>query len=194
MMQRWFTRAALTALIGLGVAGGLARAQAPGQAPVQAPGQALAPVPGPNPEPWAVIDYGAGSYGAGAYGGGVYGGGVYGGGAAAVGPLPVPDAQVSFPKKGPVRDWAHDCLHRIGVGCWSHHNAYLCSSWKSEFTFVFGSCRQFFGEPCLAGPPPPPGSAGYGPGGNAAGGYGAGGYGAGYGAAGQQQGCANCRQ
>ena len=41
-------------------------------------------------------------------------------------------------------------------GCWASHNGYSCSSFQSESTFLWGSCRQFFGEPCLKGPPPPP--------------------------------------
>jgi len=41
-------------------------------------------------------------------------------------------------------------------GCWASHNGYSCSSFQSENVFFFGSCRAFFGEPCLNGPPPPP--------------------------------------
>jgi hypothetical protein len=152
MTQRWYVRAALAVLIGMGVAVGLARAQPP------------APVPGPDPQPWAVIDYGSGQ------------------------PFP-PDSPPAAEAPGaphrsvrdwihnrphPVQDYIHDCLHEHGVGCWSHHNAYLCSSWKSECTFVFGSCRAFFGEPCLIGPPPSPLPPGYGP-------------------PPQQPGCAHCR-
>jgi hypothetical protein len=125
MTRRGNVRAALAAVIGLGVAAGLARAQAPG--------------PACSPEPLAVIEYGGGA------------------------PPPAAAPEVGFTKKGPVRDWAHDCFHKIGVGCWSHHNMYTCSSFHSEFTFVFGSCRQFFGEPCLPGPPQPPMPPGYGP-------------------------------
>src|SRR5947209_13372277 len=44
----------------------------------------------------------------------------------------------------------------VPLGCWASHNGYSCGSAKSECIFVFGSCRQFFGEPCLKGPPPPP--------------------------------------
>ena len=43
-----------------------------------------------------------------------------------------------------------------GTGCWASHNGYGCSSAKAECTFIFGSCRAFYGEPCLDGPPPPP--------------------------------------
>lgn len=138
MTQRWYVRAALAALIGMGVAAGLARAQPP--------------APGPDPQPWAVIEFGSGGQL----------------------PPPAPAAEAPAAPHRPVRDWIHnrphpvqdhihDCLHEHGLGCWSHHNAYLCSSWKSEHTFIFGSCREFFGEPCLPSAPPPPFPAGYGP-------------------------------
>jgi hypothetical protein len=39
-------------------------------------------------------------------------------------------------------------------GCWQHHNCdYNCSSLDSELIFIFGGCRQWYGEPCLKGPP-----------------------------------------
>ncbi len=135
MTQRPFIRAALAALVGLGMTIGLARAQQPAQQP--------APPPAVNTEPWAVIDYG--------------------GGAPPPPPPALSDEVPPFPRKGPVRDWFHDCMHKQGVGCWSHHNYYGCSSWKSEATFVFGSCRAFFGEPCLPGPPQAPVPPGYAP-------------------------------
>jgi hypothetical protein len=94
MTQRWFVRAALAAVIGLGAAASLVRAQAPG--------------PVASQEPCVVIENGAGSP-----------------------PQAPAPQQTGFEKKGPVRDWAHDCMHKIGVGCWSHHNMYTCSSWKS---------------------------------------------------------------
>jgi hypothetical protein len=44
--------------------------------------------------------------------------------------------------------------HTPPVGCWQHHSCdFNCSTAHSEFVFVFGSCREFFGEPCLKGPP-----------------------------------------
>jgi hypothetical protein len=132
MTQRWYVRTALSVLVGVGLAASLARAQPP------------APQPAPSPEPWAVIEFGAGS---------------------SAGPAPVVGAP-GAPRRSvvdwihsrprPVVDVVHDCMHNHGVGCWSHHNAYLCGSWQSECTFIFGSCREFFGEPCRAGPPPPP--------------------------------------
>jgi hypothetical protein len=38
--------------------------------------------------------------------------------------------------------------------CYTHHNSdFKCGSWRSETTFIFGSCRAFFGDPCFDGPP-----------------------------------------
>jgi hypothetical protein len=42
----------------------------------------------------------------------------------------------------------------LPVACWASHNGFSCGSTRSEATFLWGSCRQFFGEPCLQGPPP----------------------------------------
>jgi hypothetical protein len=46
-------------------------------------------------------------------------------------------------------------LNHFGLCCASSHNQPTCGNLHSELTFIFGSCRQFFGEPCL--PPPPHG-------------------------------------
>jgi hypothetical protein len=53
----------------------------------------------------------------------------------------------------PVRDWCHN---HPPLGCWSSFNTYTCSSLHSETAFIFGSCKTFFGEPCLKVPPPSP--------------------------------------
>ncbi|HKI36781.1 MAG TPA: hypothetical protein VKA46_33310 [Gemmataceae bacterium] len=152
MRQRWYVRAALAAVVGLGVAASLARAQEP------PPGVVI------GPEPWALLDSGAWS------------------------PTPPPPDTPPLPRKGPIRDWVRDCGNKIGVCCWSHHNAFTCSSWKSEGTFIFGGCRQFFGETCLQGPPQPPFPPGYGPlpGYGPVPGYGSPGYG-------EKAGCPNCQ-
>ena len=39
-------------------------------------------------------------------------------------------------------------------GCWASFNGYSCSSLHSTGNFIFGSCRTFYGEPCLKGAPP----------------------------------------
>jgi len=158
MTQRWYVRAALAVLLGLGAAAGTTRAQQP--APAAAPGQ----------EPWAVIEFGAGTPSA-----PCAAPSAEASGAAGTTRRPVFDWLHSRPR--PIVDAVHDCMHAKGVGCWSHHNSYTCGSWKSECTFVFGSCREFFGEPCLPGPPAPPAVPGggpfQGPGGGSSAGYGA---------------------
>jgi hypothetical protein len=53
----------------------------------------------------------------------------------------------------PIRDWWH---RGRPFGCWGSFNGYGCTSLYSEVAFVFGSCRTFFGEPCLKGAPPSP--------------------------------------
>ena len=51
----------------------------------------------------------------------------------------------------PLQAW-----HREGrpLGCWASFNGYSCTSLKSTLVFTFGSCRDFYGEPCLKGAPP----------------------------------------
>jgi hypothetical protein len=134
MRQRWYVRAALVVAVGLGVMAGLARSQEP-QTWI-------------DRQPLTVIDQGLVPV---PLTSGTAGGGL---------PLLPVDAQPpAHVPHHPVRNWCHDHIY----SCWSHHNAYLCGSWKSECTFVFGSCREFFGEPCLAGPPPSPFPPGYPP-------------------------------
>jgi hypothetical protein len=53
----------------------------------------------------------------------------------------------------PIWNWL---LHRQKLCCWASFNGYGCSSLHAELAFVFGSCRTFYGEPCLKQPPPSP--------------------------------------
>jgi hypothetical protein len=46
------------------------------------------------------------------------------------------------------------CLNNKGLGCCATHNSFGCTSTYAQYTFIFGSCRQFFNEPCV---PPPAG-------------------------------------
>ena len=57
----------------------------------------------------------------------------------------------SSPVKHPLWRWLRD---KLPLGCWASFNGLGCSSLHSEAAFVFGSCRTFFGEPCLKGAPP----------------------------------------
>jgi hypothetical protein len=164
MRHRWFAIAALAATVGPGLTNGSVRAQQaaplpPGSPPVQS-APAAAP-PQVDQRPWTVIDHGPT--------------GVPPGDPQAPAeptpathrpfvqwwesrpkplhdwvdnrPKPVLEAVENHPK--PIQDWWHEYPKH----CWSHHNACLCGSFHSELTFIFGSCRDFFGEPCLAGPP-----------------------------------------
>lgn len=73
------------------------------------------------------------------------------------GPAMAPNASEEAPaRRGPLTR----CLNKVGLACWSHHNSLGCSSLKSECVFIFGDCRSFYGEPCLAKPTPPPWAAG----------------------------------
>jgi hypothetical protein len=53
----------------------------------------------------------------------------------------------------PVRDW---WTNGRPLCCWSTFNSYTCGSLSSHLHFIFGSCREFYGEPCLKGAPPSP--------------------------------------
>lgn len=61
------------------------------------------------------------------------------------------------PGPSPVRNAIKNCLNRHGLGCNAHHSWFGCGSLRSELTFIFGSCRTFYGEPCF--PKPPRGTA-----------------------------------
>jgi hypothetical protein len=47
--------------------------------------------------------------------------------------------------------------HGLPCYCWADVNSAGCSNLKAECAFVFGSCRQFYGQPCYKGPAPVPG-------------------------------------
>jgi len=42
----------------------------------------------------------------------------------------------------------------LPTGCWAHHNMFGCGSFRSEMSFMYGSCRSFYGQSCLKEPPP----------------------------------------
>ena len=44
-------------------------------------------------------------------------------------------------------------LNRHGYGCASHLDWYGCGGLRAQCNFMFGSCRTFFGEPCVPKPP-----------------------------------------
>lgn len=142
MQQGWFARAVLAMALGLGVTAGLMRAD-----------EAL-PLPNPVAPPSPAIHYPA----------------------PLVEPAPYSSDVVLPPRRvvgqGPIepsslRERARACATRyltatVPAFCWAHHNSPGCGNFYSEFNFIFGSCRTFYGEPCFRGPPPLPVPAGYG--------------------------------
>ena len=50
----------------------------------------------------------------------------------------------------------NNLVHQHPLYCVSHHNSVGCGSLKAECVFIFGGCRQFYGEPCFKGPNPYP--------------------------------------
>jgi len=48
---------------------------------------------------------------------------------------------------------ANPRLNAQGYCCDSDLNWYGCGGLKAQVDFYFGSCRTFFGEPCLPNPP-----------------------------------------
>ena len=43
-------------------------------------------------------------------------------------------------------------LNSHGYCCDSHIDNYGCQNWRTQWLFMFGSCRQFFGEGCEPAP------------------------------------------
>lgn len=73
------------------------------------------------------------------------------------GPYGVPYMPIP-PEPPPARAghwWQKPC------GCYSDINSASCWNCKTYWIFVFGSCRQFFGEPCIKQVPAFPLPAGY---------------------------------
>ena len=66
-----------------------------------------------------------------------------------VDPIPVPGPGYPPPSSRPFLR----CLNSHGLGCWSHHTVMGCGSFHSEFGFIFGSCRYYFGDRCIPQPP-----------------------------------------
>jgi len=142
MRGRSVTGALLAIVLGLGSLAAVAGAQAPPPAPTPLPSPPPIVQPYESPlQPMVVPD--------------------------AVADLTV--APLAESPRHPIRDVLHkpiDCIHRHIVNhpwyCWASHNSIGCGSLKAECNFIFGSCRTFYGEPCLKGPPPVPVPPGYG--------------------------------
>jgi len=71
------------------------------------------------------------------------------------GEAPPPEHHRLFPRlfaNKPIRPGVKDFANDHGVGCFATIHTNGCSSLHSDLTFIFGSCRTFFGEPCLERP------------------------------------------
>ena len=66
-----------------------------------------------------------------------------------------PVAPMSSRPDGALRDH----FNRHGYLCGQHLDWYGCGGWRAQTTFAFGSCRTFFGEPCLPQQPRQGGNA-----------------------------------
>jgi hypothetical protein len=156
-MDRWFSRAALAAILGLGVMAGLARAQgvqivsepptsskvadaAPAEGTVEWPGTEVSGPACQRPKGGrleAAHDHWIQHWGV----------------------RVVPDRGprspvVEEPGQGGRLHNLHEWWIDHRPGCWASHLDYGCGSCKSDCTFVFGSCRAFFAQPCYKRPPP----------------------------------------
>jgi hypothetical protein len=49
-----------------------------------------------------------------------------------------------------------NCLNSKGLGCCATQDSFGCTSLHAQCTFIFGSCREFYFEPCVAPPPGQP--------------------------------------
>jgi hypothetical protein len=88
-------------------------------------------------------------------------------------PYPNQDQPNALPPNSVPKPLRYRLFHPIEfqhpVGCPTHHDDYGCGSPQAEWVFFWGSCRDFWNEPCNKGkvpyppkgPQPPPG--GYNP-------------------------------
>ncbi|HLJ94905.1 MAG TPA: hypothetical protein VKU02_17140 [Gemmataceae bacterium] len=138
MQRGWFLRAKLAIALGLGVMAGALRAQEPLPLPSSAPPPAGVPVSNhaiPAGEPLH------------------YSNDVVLPEWRSVGHDPVPPSSI--------RERMHNCVTKylaanVPIFCWASHNSVGCGNFCSEFNFIFGSCKTFYGETCYKGPPPVP--------------------------------------
>jgi hypothetical protein len=141
MPQGWFLRAVLAIALGLGVTAGLIRAD-----------EAL-PLPNPVPPSAPVIDHSV-----------PLGESFHHSQDVVLPEWPAVGQGPGYPSS--FRERLHNCVTKyvaanVPAFCWAHHNSVGCGNFCSEFNFIFGSCRTFYGETCFRGPPPQPVPVGY---------------------------------
>ena len=69
------------------------------------------------------------------------------------GATPLVDTPIMEPLPPPTPRPYQRVLNSHGMSCASNFNQVGCGNFWSEFRFVFGSCRTFFGQPCIPNPP-----------------------------------------
>ncbi len=66
-----------------------------------------------------------------------------------------PEGHTPEKRRGPIKRFC-DRLHRHSCGYGKTHHDLGCTGCYVDFVFVFGSCWEFFEEPCNRQPQPPP--------------------------------------
>src|SRR5437764_10611869 len=72
---------------------------------------------------------------------------------------PYPDGAALAPDRSST-NCVRAYMQRHGLGCAATVSSFGCGSWKADCTFAFGSCRDFWSEPCF--PPDPSSHGGHG--------------------------------
>ena len=65
---------------------------------------------------------------------------------------PFPSGIAERPPAPPSSRYWQGLLNRHGMGCEANRHG-TCGSFHSDFRFIFGSCRDFFGERCNSNQP-----------------------------------------
>jgi hypothetical protein len=121
-MNRWLLTAALTAAVGASITGRtLAQQPAPAPSTIQPVGHEMYAPAAPPPIQPGCADGGNGANGR--------------------------DQNGGLGQR--IHEHYRKCLNSIGLGCAANHDTPGCSSCYAQYIFMFGSCRQFFGEPCF---------------------------------------------
>jgi hypothetical protein len=145
-MSRWLLRVSLAVVLGVVADSGRATAQQPGrtgpiQPVVHEMGQSQVPVVVRPVAPVSVE---------------------------AAAPCAGQPTEAGQPEHGWLHNTCMKCLNSVGLGCAASHDTVGCTSCYAQYIFFFGSCRQFFGEPCIPwGPDNLPGKHGGSQGGGA---------------------------
>src|SRR5207244_3192163 len=62
---------------------------------------------------------------------------------------PTTPAFLPKPRPEPAKHLPRRVANCMGMGCQDDYFYPTCGSWRYEMHFIFGSCRDFFREPCV---------------------------------------------